>query len=314
MSEKENKKKFSGLSENASEESNSGENTEKDFDPNKLSDEVEAETYTPITGNPVNEKDYSNPYEKNAEVIPEPTFEIPTFEQAQEQAESKAEKPKSTLSNPQIEQATPEEKVQGAEILADAILDGYEKLHELAQWYVSVDEEELMEKAMDDKIDLTMQIPADEDGTEIPLKEFVSNFNEQSKEALQLDPSFKEKVRAPMIRVFIKRGWGLSDEQYLGYMFGRDIVEKTSIMVGLKRSMGRTMRMLEKTYAKIKTVQNNINQPQDENQYQGNHGQPNPSEEEVHYTTVAEPEETQFKGDSNLSETGTIVEAEEVTD
>ena len=143
-------------------------------------------------------------------------------------------------------------------MLVDTCLDGYEQLHQLAQWSAKVDEGELMEKQMQGKIDLhTQKIPISEDGEEVTLGEFLNTYNEQCTEALSYDKSFGDKVRPAMIRVFMKNGWGMSDGQYLGFMFGKDIVTKTTIVYQLKKSLNMTMTMIEKQY-KIYKKENNI--------------------------------------------------------
>ena len=104
---------------------------------------------------------------------------------------------------------------------------------------------------------LLFKIPISEDGEEVTLGEFLNTYNEQCTEALSYDKSFGEKVRPAMIRVFMKNGWGMSDGQYLAFMFGKDIVTKTSIVYSLKKSLNMTMTMIEKQY-KIYKKENNI--------------------------------------------------------
>ena len=81
------------------------------------------------------------------------------------------------------------------------------------------------------------------DGSVINVGTFFNNNNEQVIEALEFDPKFKEDVRPYMIRVFAKKGWGFSDEQYLMYMFGQDILLKSTMIFQLKSTMTASIKM-----------------------------------------------------------------------
>ena len=91
------------------------------------------------------------------------------------------------------------------------------------------------------------------------LGEFVAQYNEQSSSAIKYDKEFGYKVRPAMIRVFIKRGWGMSDEQFLLYMFGKDIAVKVGMMYSLKRTINNTLATMEKIYSREKKSSNFIN-------------------------------------------------------
>jgi len=110
------------------------------------------------------------------------------------------------------------------------------------------DEETLMQKQAQGKIDLSMQVPVTETGDTMSVAEFVAQYNEQSANALQYDKDFGYKVRPAMIRVFMKRGWGMTDEQFLMYMFGKDIAIKVGIMFQLRKTINGTLDTLEKMY------------------------------------------------------------------
>ena len=105
-----------------------------------------------------------------------------------------------------------------------------------------------MEKQAQGKIDLQEIIPVTENGDTMSVGEFIGQFNEQSVEALKYDQDFGIKVRPAMIRVFMKKGWGMSDEQFLMYMFGKDMAIKVGIMYQLKKSINSTISTLEKAH------------------------------------------------------------------
>ena len=222
------------------------------------------DSYNPFSENVI-KRDYSSPpiADNITNDIDEPIFRPPSYDDIMTERSS-AENEKISDNNPFLnpnpvvnEMDSQDQKI-ACEMLVDTCLDGYEQLHQLAQWSAKVDEGELMEKQMQGKIDLqTQKIPISEDGEEVTLGEFLNTYNEQCTEALAYDKSFGEKVRPAMIRVFMKNGWGMSDGQYLAFMFGKDIVTKTSIVYSLKKSLNMTMTMIEKQY-KIYKKENNI--------------------------------------------------------
>jgi len=140
------------------------------------------------------------------------------------------------------------DKKIACESLVDTVLDAYEQAHKYAQYVVKVDEETLMQKQAQGKIDLSMRVPVTDTGETMSVGEFVAQYNEQSANALQYDKDFGYKVRPAMIRVFMKRGWGMTDEQFLMYMFGKDIAIKVGIMFQLRKTINGTLDTLEKMY------------------------------------------------------------------
>ena len=221
-------------------------------------------SYNPFSENVI-KREYSSPpiADNITNEIDEPSFRPPSYDDIMTERSS-AENEKISESNPFLnpnpvvnEMDSQDQKI-ACEMLVDTCLEGYEQLHQLAQWSAKVDEGELMEKQMQGKIDLqTQKIPISEDGEEVTLGEFLNTYNEQCTEALSYDKSFGDKVRPAMIRVFMKNGWGMSDGQYLGFMFGKDIITKTTIVYSLKKSLNMTMTMIEKQY-KIYKKENNI--------------------------------------------------------
>ena len=154
--------------------------------------------------------------------------------------------------NPALNDLDNKDKKIACQSLVDTFLDGYEQLHKYAQYVVKVDEDELLARHQAGKIDLNETIPVDEKGNEMSVSEFVGQYNEQSVEALQYDKEFGFKVRPAMVRVFMKKGWGMSDEQFLMYHFGKDIAIKVGIMFQLKKTINTTLETLEKQHKRNK--------------------------------------------------------------
>lgn len=216
--------------------------------------------YNPFAESVV-ERDYATPKPASGLVdeIEEPSFVPPSYEEiVQERAEQEAmgmnemggggfDNPFDNP-NPAMNDLDNKDKKIACESLVDTVLDAYEQAHRYAQYVVKVDEETLMQKQAQGKLDLSMQIPVTDTGDTMSVGEFVAQYNEQSANALQYDKEFGYKVRPAMIRVFMKRGWGMTDEQFLLYMFGKDIAIKVGIMFQLKKTINGTLDTLEKAY------------------------------------------------------------------
>lgn len=212
--------------------------------------------YNPFAESVV-ERDYATPKPASGLVdeIEEPSFVPPSYEDIiQDRQEAEATGMNDSFENP-FDNPNPamndldnKDKKIACESLVDTVLDAYEQAHRYAQYVVKVDEETLMQKQAQGKLDLSMQIPVTETGDTMSVAEFVAQYNEQSANALQYDKEFGYKVRPAMIRVFMKRGWGMTDEQFLLYMFGKDIAIKVGIMFQLKKTINGTLDTLEKVY------------------------------------------------------------------
>jgi hypothetical protein len=93
-------------------------------------------------------------------------------------------------------------------------------------------------------IDLSIPIPY-EYGKTITAGEFLQDFNEQNKDALTVSKEFKKEVTPVLTRVLEKRGAGLTDEQYLGYLVGKDLVVKLVIVAQLRTTMNDMINVIK---------------------------------------------------------------------
>lgn len=295
----------------------------KIINPEELSDAVtpNGEQYTPLNTK-VKEEEYRNPFQGDATLAPNEPIEAPVFKKpdAQTIANAIGANPASTtpssnseskstgtpmaervgltaaLDNPDMNSASIQEKRQGAEQLVDGLLDGYALLHQLGGWVASVNMDKLIEKQIEGKIDLELPIPIDADNNTISLKEFLENYNHEAKKAITVSQDFIDKVRPVMIRVCEKNGWGLTDEQYLIYLFGRDLAEKTALIIAMKKGINQTLSILEKTHIanKQQEAQANARKPQTNFNSEQKHTETSSNEtptSDVQVVTVIEPQQ-----------------------
>jgi hypothetical protein len=221
--------------------------------------------YNPFGENVV-ERDYATPKTASGVVdeIEEPSFVPPSYEDIiqernQQQENEFAQNNPSPFDNPNpaINELDDREKRIACESLVDTCLDAYEQAHRYAQYFVKVDEEELMQKQAEGKIDLSMEIPVSETQS-MSVMEFITQYNEQGANSLKYDREFGYKVRPAMIRVFMKRGWGMTDEQFLLYMLGKDIAIKVGMIYSLKKTINSSIATFEKAHKRNFSQPSNV--------------------------------------------------------
>jgi hypothetical protein len=189
---------------------------------------------------PVKERDYTKPKIDTSNLeseLEEPTFEAPSFADFEDEVE---EKP----FNPSYNELGNKEKQMGAEMIADVVVDGYARLKKGMGSLSSISENKLEREFAEGNINPNIQLPIDEYGNTASIREFVKEFNDTSKEAFDTPEDFKEKVKPPLIRVFKKRGVGMTDEQLLLYYFGTDFATAGITAFGLKKSADGILKQL----------------------------------------------------------------------
>jgi len=208
-------------------------------------------SYNPLMDN-VNEKPYSVqsisvPQEQLMGGIPEPSYQPQSISSRQNPYKQIRES--GTMSggssddggeksfNPSMNEMPNQEKKEGAKHMAKMVVDGYEQLHVFANMGLQFSPKKLARLQSEGEIDLAIPIP-DGYGNTLTAGQFIQDYNEQSKDALSVSPSFKKEVTPILERVFAKRGAGLTDEQMLIYLFGKDFATKGVIFYQMKSTMG----------------------------------------------------------------------------
>lgn len=178
---------------------------------------------------PVNEKRYTSP-NVNASAtelnkpIEEPRFAPPPMEKKTLFEEKKPPKPEPF--NPEMKNIPKKETEMAATQMAKMIIQGYEWMHGLANKGLQVSEKRLNKLQAEGEINLNAMIDYDY-GKKIRAGEFFQDYNEQVKDLLSVSDEFKEETIPVLERVLAKRGVGMTDEQYLMFLFGKDIAAKS---------------------------------------------------------------------------------------
>lgn len=209
-------------------------------------------TYNPFIDN-VNEKPYTqmnvaaNPQQISSS-IPEPSYQPNTIKGnenpysmlsddfgASMGAANRGETQSAPV-NPSFNNLPDGEAKMGAENMAKLLVDGYEQLHVFANQWLQISPRKIRKMVSEGEIDLSVEIPY-EYGRMITAGEFIEQFNEQNKETLTVSKDFKKNVTPVLTRVLQKRGAGFTDEQYLAYMVGKDVLVKAVIVSQIRGTM-----------------------------------------------------------------------------
>jgi len=213
---------------------------------------IAAKSYNPFIKN-VNEKPYAQMnvnvgQQQMASPIPEPTYQSNTvssnenaYNMLNNEFSMNGGSPVNSAKdsapfNPAMNDIPDADKKLGAEHMTKLILDGYEQLHVFGNSLLKISDRKVRKMVADGEIDLSVQIPY-EYGKTIGVGEFIEDFNEQNKDTLSVSKEFKKEVTPVLTRVLQKRGAGVTDEQYLGYLFAKDIIVKGVIVTQIRSSM-----------------------------------------------------------------------------
>ena len=186
----------------------------------------------------VNEKVYTRPNasftatELNTPIA-EPSFNPPP---------QPKEKAKQEPFNPDLKDVSGKDKELAASYVANMIMDGYELVHVLANNALIFNEKKLAKLERNGDIDLSL--PIQYGSQQISLGEFISKFNQNNTNLLKVTPEFRQEVMPVLIKVLEKRGAGMTDEQYLMFLFAKDIGVKSIIAfqaIGEMREMKNVM-------------------------------------------------------------------------
>jgi hypothetical protein len=202
--------------------------------------------YNPL-GEAVKERSYTKPKIDGANLeaeIEEPTFTPPSFADMEEPAGFEAAQ-EQQFANPALNDLSDKDKKYATEQMVDVVLDGYEKLTGLANNLVQIKDSRLQGMINRGELNPRVRIPIDASGGSLSVQEFVTEFNEQTSEAISTSDEFKTEVRPAMVRVFEKRGIGMTDEQFLMYKFGSDMVMKGAVVVQLRSQINSMLDLMK---------------------------------------------------------------------
>jgi hypothetical protein len=138
-------------------------------------------------------------------------------------------------------------------MMAEMTLDIYEKGCGFLGKLPEISEQKLDKLIAEGEIDGDIQLPT-ESGN-LGVKDFAVEYNASIKDAFEVSDDFKEKVRPPLVRVFKKRGIGMTDEQLLAYYFVTDLGTKTAQAFMLRKTANNILDSLKENTLAIRESQ-----------------------------------------------------------
>ena len=260
----------------------------------------QGEDYSPLDA-PVKKRNYTTHNIEPApfEDIPEPEFIPPSYSDFEdsEETEEKTKEPDRVFNEPYSELSGKEKKM-GAEMMAEMALDMYSKGCGLLGRLPQISESKIDKLMAEGEIDYNASLPTAEG--DIPVKEFAREYNESIKTAFEVDEEFKNNVRPPLIRVFQKRGIGMTDEQLLMYYFATDIGVKGFQALTLKKQANQIIDALKENTQVVRQNNGRTQQPpqptQQQSTVQNDSVKPEPTQyskeeytDDIHSATQKEP-------------------------
>jgi len=129
--------------------------------------------------------------------------------------------------NPALKDLNPKDKNVAAKRAAEMALQMYEYIHELGNKAITIPESKLNKLQKQALIDL--ETPMMFNGQQITMKQFIEVFNQQAEGTFKVSQKFKDEVMPLLIEIFEKKGIGMTTEQQLMFLVGKDIAGKLSL-------------------------------------------------------------------------------------
>jgi hypothetical protein len=211
----------------------------------------------------VNQKSYTRPNVEVSDATPisEPVINPPSFEQLEngfQASMNESEAPvddrvvwgqdaETSSANPYVENLDKKDQRVASAAMVEAVLDGYSQIMSFANRLIQFNISKVQKMIRDGEIDPNLLIPVS--GNPMTILEYMQEYNNQTKDVITVDEPFKEKVRPVMLRVFMKRNIGMTDEQLLGYYFLIDIITKGSIVFSLRSQNAELIKSMKEMSA-----------------------------------------------------------------
>jgi len=136
------------------------------------------------------------------------------------------------------------DKRDAAGKMAGMIMTSYKWMNSYADSKLCFDEKKIKKMELSGELNLSVPIPISANEV-ITAGDFIEEFNDQSKGTIVVTQEFEEEVMPVLTEVLEKRGVGLTPEQQLMYLFGKDFLVK-GFMVMQSLSVKKEMLIMLK--------------------------------------------------------------------
>lgn len=139
---------------------------------------------------------------------------------------------------------TPAEQESQAKQTITLMFKGYEKLHALGRWVGKVDTTELSALHSNGDINLNQELPLGKRSTTVGG--FFEDYNKGIDENIVVTQELKDEITPALQRVVIKNKLFLSDELFIAMVVSEDLLTKTSMLLGLRKSANMVLSAVKK--------------------------------------------------------------------
>lgn len=251
------------------------------------------DSYSPLSEN-VQEKRYAAQTEdvKN-NVIPEAQFVPPSFAEKEDFFAIEDEKngtnhkppiqpsyKHSPIHDEPVNQLSDIDKKRAAEAMASTFIQGYSLLCKQGAKWVMIKPGRVTKLIREGKInpDILYYAPGNVQAT---APEIIQAYNNEMSEIMEVSEDFVDQVRPLLVRIFTKRGIGMSDEAQLCWIVGQDVFMKGSMLLSIKKQSNDF----------IKSFSTGVN-----NSPLEDHGLENEAHDESRSTSQPEKEDDYYSG------------------
>jgi len=267
-------------------------------------------SFNPLEGKP---KSADRSYTKQTS-----TNEIETVEEAYTQpqvelGDDKGADGKPNPINPETSTLTPDDQRRAAEAAFDISVSGYKMLFTIAQKGAKISDTKISELVNSDKVNLYVPVSiSDEEGKLhlMPFKDVVEIFNKNVENTLTYSQEFIDSVREPVIKKFMEKGIGITDNNKIIYSCIIEVIRIGLSFYTLKTFGLNITKEAQDKYANMKATgqvpKNEQQQQQEFQSYQQNNQQKNTSnnatpETEPEITNTEVIEEPLREADENVT-------------
>ena len=238
--------------------------------------EVKKDKFDPLNSEPIVENLRKNqftppPTGKPYEPIPEPQFQAQPTQpmnnfgdskfSSQPQANGSTSQSGSQPINPDFQEMPNAEKDAAAEQAAEMVLSLYGGLKAAAPKLIIITERRLKKMEKEGLINLSVPLQkSPNDPSRVSILDLVKQFNASVAEGYTVTQEFKDQVRPVLIRVLRKKGIGLTDEQFLIFAFGQDLIQTAFHLIDGYRQRNEVIDQLKSIFEVYKGAPPTFNQ------------------------------------------------------
>jgi hypothetical protein len=210
--------------------------------------------------------------------------------------------------NPETSTLNPDDQRRAAEAAFDIGVTGYKMLFTIAQKGAKISDTQISELVNSDKINLYVPVSiSDEEGKVhlMPFKDVIEVFNKNVENTLVYSQEFIDNVREPVIKKFMEKGIGITDNNKIIYSCIIEVVRIGLSFWTLKRFGMTITKDAETKYSNMKASgqvpKDEQQQQQEYKSYQQNNQQKPPQQTEQDIPNAVVEEEPLREADEKIT-------------